>query len=77
MTTELQGMKVVFAATDGVEQVELTQPWQAVANAGGTPILASMKSGKIQGFNHHVMAEPADRPTERGGDVARRAGHRL
>jgi protease I len=60
MTTELQGMKIAFVATDGVEQVELTEPWRAVANAGGTPVLASMKPGKIQGFNHRDKGEQFD-----------------
>lgn len=57
MTDELQGRTIAFVATDGVEQVELTDPWQAVVHAGGTPKLVSMASGKIQGFNH---LDPAD-----------------
>ena len=39
-------------ATDGVEQVELTEPWKAVENEGGTPELISIESGEIQGFDH-------------------------
>ena len=39
-------------ATDGVEQVELTEPWKAVEDEGGTPELISLESGEIQGFNH-------------------------
>jgi protease I len=35
-----------------VEQVELTEPWKAVENAGGTPRLVSIKEGEIQGVNH-------------------------
>jgi putative intracellular protease/amidase len=34
---ELQGQKVAFLATDGVEQVELTEPWKAVEEAGAEP----------------------------------------
>ena len=52
MADELQGRTIAFVATDGVEQVELTDPWQAVEGAGGTPKLVSMQDGKIQGFNH-------------------------
>jgi protease I len=53
MSTELKGKRIAFLATDGVEQVELTEPWKAVEQAGGTPELISPKSGTIQGFDHH------------------------
>ena len=33
---ELTGRKIAFLATDMVEQVELTEPWKAVEEAGGT-----------------------------------------
>jgi protease I len=52
MGTELKGKRIAFLATDGVEQVELTEPWKAVEKAGGTPELISQKSGTIQGFEH-------------------------
>ncbi|MBA2951731.1 type 1 glutamine amidotransferase domain-containing protein [Streptomyces himalayensis] len=46
-------MKVAFLmAPEGVEQIELTEPWQAVIDAGGTPKLISTRSGKIQAFHH-------------------------
>jgi len=48
----LSDKRIAFLATDGVEQVELTAPWDAVKSAGGTPELVSIKSGKIQGWNH-------------------------
>jgi protease I len=48
----LDGKRVAFMATDGVEQVELTRPWDAVKDAGGTPELVSLEEGEIQGFNH-------------------------
>lgn len=47
MAGELTGKKIAFLLTDGVEQVELTRPWQAVEQAGGTPVLVSPKSDKI------------------------------
>jgi protease I len=50
---KLQGKKVAFIATDMVEEVELTKPWQAVKDAGGQPELLSIKSGQIQAFNHY------------------------
>jgi protease I len=52
MTQRLQDKKVAFVATDGVEQVELTEPWKAVENEGGTPELISIEGGEIQGFDH-------------------------
>ena len=52
MANELQGMQIAFIATDGVEQVELTEPWRAVEQAGGEPQLLSIKQGQIQGMNH-------------------------
>ncbi|WP_405227856.1 type 1 glutamine amidotransferase domain-containing protein [Lentisalinibacter sediminis] len=48
----LKGKRVAFLATDGVEQVELTRPWEAVREAGGDAELLAPKSGKIQGFRH-------------------------
>jgi protease I len=52
MANELQGKKIAFLATDGVEQVELMEPWKAIESAGGEPELLSIKPGKIQGFEH-------------------------
>ena len=52
MANELQGKKIAFLAADGVEQVELTEPWKAVTEAGGEPELLSIESGEIQAFNH-------------------------
>jgi protease I len=48
----LQGKKIAFLATDGVEQVELTDPWAAVEQAGAEPVLVSPKDDEIQGFEH-------------------------
>jgi protease I len=53
----LDGKRVAFVATDGVEQVELTRPWDAVKEAGGTPELISSESGEIQGFDHLDKAD--------------------
>jgi protease I len=49
---KLDGKKIAFLAADGVEQVELVQPWDAVKDAGGEPELLSLEDGQIQGFNH-------------------------
>ena len=53
----LNGKRIAFLATDGVEQVELTDPWEAVKSAGGTPELVSITTGKIQGWNHDKKAK--------------------
>ncbi len=53
MTTDLTGKTIAFlVAGEGIEQVELTEPWQAVQGAGGTPQLVSPKGGQVQAFNH-------------------------
>jgi protease I len=54
---DLNGRKVAFLATDMVEQVELTEPWKAVEEAGGSPELVSLEDGEIQGFNHYDKAD--------------------
>ena len=62
MANELQGKRIAFLAADGVEQVELTEPWKAVEQAGGRPELLSIESGEIQAFNHldHGDTFPVD-----------------
>lgn len=57
-------MKVAFlVAPEGAEQVELTEPWEAVKKAGGTPELLSTDPGEIRAFNHLDKADtfPVDR----------------
>jgi deglycase len=49
---KLDGKKIAFLAADGVEQVELTKPWEAVKGEGAETELVSLESGQIQGFNH-------------------------
>ena len=57
MPRTLEGKTIAFLATEGVEQVELTQPWEAVQEAGGTPELISLEDGEIQAFNHLDKAD--------------------
>ncbi|HJX44979.1 MAG TPA: type 1 glutamine amidotransferase domain-containing protein [Geodermatophilus sp.] len=52
MAGELDGMKVAVLATDGVEQVELERPWQALEEAGAEPELVSLASGSITMYQH-------------------------
>lgn len=52
MAAELNGRSVAILATDGVEQVELTRPMQALKEAGAQVQVVAPKSGSIQGWNH-------------------------
>ena len=53
--------KVAFlVAPEGIEQVELTGPWQAVEEAGATPVLISTQDGTVQAFNHLDKADTFD-----------------
>jgi protease I len=54
---DLQGKRIAFLATDMVEQVELTEPWKAVEEAGGRPELISLETGEIQAFDHYDKAD--------------------
>src|SRR5438067_5374449 len=57
MSEELKGKKIAFLAAEGVEQVELTEPWKAVENAGGSAELISVEDGQVQAFNHLDKAD--------------------
>ncbi|MDT0465059.1 type 1 glutamine amidotransferase domain-containing protein [Streptomyces gibsoniae] len=51
-------MRIAFlTAPEGVEQVELTDPWTSVSEAGHQPVLVSTKPGHIQAFNHLDKAD--------------------
>jgi protease I len=52
MARQLDGRRVAFLATDGVEEVEYTEPRAAVEQAGAQVDLVSIKSGQIQAVNH-------------------------
>jgi protease I len=51
------GMRVAILATDGFEQVELTEPRKALEQAGAKTTVIAPKSGKIQGMKHHDKAD--------------------
>jgi len=58
MANELQGRRIAFViANEGAEQVELTEPWQAVQDAGGSPELLAPQPGQAQAFNHLDKAD--------------------
>jgi protease I len=58
MSQDLTGKTVAFlVAPEGIEQVELTSPWEAVVDAGGTPRLVSTEAGEVQAYNHLDKAD--------------------
>jgi protease I len=64
MGNKLDGQTIAILAADGVEQVELEQPREAVQDAGARTVLLSLDDGEIQAFKHDI--EPADTfPVER------------
>ena len=52
MASTLSGKTVAILATDGFEQIELTEPMKALKEAGAAVEIVSLKAGEIQGFNH-------------------------
>ena len=53
MQQSLEGRRIAFlVATEGVEQIELTEPRRAVVEAGGRADLLSTAPGEVQAFNH-------------------------
>ena len=59
--SDLTGKTIAFlVAPEGIEQVELTDPWEAVQNAGGTPRLLSTESGSVQAYHHLDKADTFD-----------------
>ena len=59
----IEGRVAVLVANEGIEQIELTEPWKALENAGARPELIAPESGKAQAFNHLDKADtfPVDR----------------
>jgi deglycase len=72
MANDLQGKRIAFlTANEGVEQVELTEPWEAVEKAGGEPVLVAVEAGKVQAFDHLDKADTFDASLAAGdADVA-------
>lgn len=50
--SELEGKKIAFLLRRGVEQSELTEPWRAIEDAGGVPVLVSDEPGTVQAMVH-------------------------
>ena len=59
MAGKLSGRRIAILATDGVEEVELTQPRDAVTAEGAQVDLISLEEGELQAMNHDI--EPASK----------------
>jgi protease I len=58
MAEQISGKRIAFLVdNEGVEQVELTRPWEAVKEAGGQPDLIAPEDGEVQAFNHLDKAD--------------------
>src|SRR5690606_16174485 len=55
--TKNQKTVAFLTATEGVERVELTEPWDAVRDAGHSPVLISTEPGEVQTYDHLDKAE--------------------
>ena len=51
---DITGKKIAILATDGVEEIELTSPRQAIEAAGGKTELVSLKPGEIQSMKGDI-----------------------
>ncbi len=71
MSDALSGKRVAFlVANSGVEQVELTSPWQAVHDAGGQPVLIAPEKEQVQAVNGDIEKGDTFDPDEAVGDVS-------
>ncbi|MGO1462209.1 MAG: type 1 glutamine amidotransferase domain-containing protein [Marinobacter sp.] len=63
MSAPLNEKKIAFLATDGVEQIELTRPWQDLQGAGAELHLVTLEKGEINAFHHLDKAHsfPSDK----------------
>ena len=65
MAGSLEGKRIAFlVANSGVEQVELTTPWGAVQDAGGTPVLIAPERDDVQAMNGDVDKGDAFTPDD-------------
>lgn len=64
--TNLKNKTFAILATDGFEQVEFTQPREAIEEAGGEAHVISIEMGEIQGMHHNTLGDQftVDKPIE-------------
>jgi len=71
MGNELVGKRIAFlVANAGVEQAELTSPWQAVKDAGGEPVLLAPEKDPVKTVNHDSEPGGSYEPDHVVGDVS-------
>jgi protease I len=66
MAKNLEGMKVAILVADGFEQAEMTEPKQALEEAGARTEVVSPAQGEVQGWKHYDKADkfPVDVPLD-------------
>jgi protease I len=70
MSDQLQGKRIAFlTANEGVEQVELTEPLEAVREAGAEADLLAPEAGEVQAFNHLDKADTFQAASVGGADA--------
>lgn len=57
---KLKGKRIAILATDGFEQVELTEPQKFLKNAGAEVDVISLKSGSIKGWDKTDWGDKVD-----------------
>ena len=57
MPSTLSGKTVAILVADGFEQIEFTSPKTALEQAGARAVVVSLKSGKVEGWNHHEKGD--------------------
>ena len=60
MAGRLEGKRIAFLCTEGVEQVELTQPMEAVRSEGAQADVVSLEAGSFTAFNHLDKGDQVD-----------------
>ncbi len=71
MAGELTGKRIAFlVANQGVEQVELTAPWQAVEQAGGEPVLLAPEKDAVHAVNGDINPGDEFTPSAAVGEAS-------
>ena len=67
MNARLEGKKVAVLVDQGFEEVEMTEPIEALKEAGARPQVVSPQKGKVKAFRHDHWGDefPVDVPLDR------------
>ena len=58
MSSTFKNKTIAFSVTDGFDQVELTEPWEAFKGVGAEVRLVSIRSAEVQGVHHERKRRP-------------------